>query len=328
MDPYKVLGLTLNQDGTISRSSPVPLSPAFPDGESLPDSTTTVSSKDVPLNPSHNTTVRLFLPNSLPHSKSLPLIIYFHGGGFVLFHAASAPFHASCVHLAASLPAIVASVDYRLAPEHRLPAAFDDARDALRWAQSAVASDPWVRDFADPTKFFLMGSSAGATICYHVALDLISSKLDLSPLHLSGLILNQPYFGGIERTASELTFANDKIIPLLANDLLWELALPVGSDRDHEYCNVVAKEAKDVKFLPPCLVRGHNGDPLFDRQNVFVEMLKRAGLTVVAKMGSPGHHGIELFNPEKATEMATDVKNFVYGGVEIGTPGTRPEHKL
>ncbi|KAJ4803242.1 alpha/beta-Hydrolases superfamily protein [Rhynchospora pubera] len=328
MDPYKVLGLTLNQDGTVSRSSAMPFSSAFPNGESLPDSTATVSSKDVPLNPSHNTTVRLFLPNSLPPSKSLPLILYFHGGGFVLFHAASAPFHASCVHLAASVPAIVASVDYRLAPEHRLPAAFDDARDALRWAQSAVASDPWVRDFVDPTKFFLMGTSAGATICYHVALDLISSKLNLSPLRLSGLVLDQPYFGGIARTASELAFANDKILPLSANDLLWKLALPLGSDRDHEYCNVVAKEAKEVKFLPPCLVRGHNGDPLFDRQKVFVEMLKKVGVTVVAKMGSPGHHAVELFNSEKATEMATDVKNFVYGGAEIGTPGTRLENKL
>ncbi|KAJ1702654.1 hypothetical protein LUZ63_002433 [Rhynchospora breviuscula] len=227
-------------------------------------------------------------------------------------------------------PAIVASVDYRLAPDHCLPAAFDDARDALRWAQSAVASDPCVRDFVDLTKFFLMGTSAGAsaTICYHVALDLISSKLNLSPLHLSGLVFNQPYFEGIARTASELAFANDKILPLPANNLLWKLALPLGSDRDHEYCNVVAKEAKEAKLLPPCLVRGHNGDPLFDRQKVFVEMLKKVGVTVVAKMGSPGHHAVELFNSEKATEMATDVKNFVYGGAEIGTPGTRPENKL
>jgi acetyl esterase/lipase len=247
----------------------------------------------------------------------------------VLFHAASAPFHASCAHLAASLPAIVASVDYRLAPEHRLPAAFDDARDALNWAQLAVSSDLWVRDFADPNKLFLMGSSAGANICYHAALDLISSSLDLSPLRLSGLILNQPYFGGIDRTASELALVNDKIIPLPANDLLWELALPLGADRDHEYCNVVAKEAKEAKLLPPCLVRGHIGDPLLDRQKLFVKMLKTAGVTVVVKMESPGHHGIELFKPAKAVEMAADVKNFVYGlGAEFGTPTNRPEHKL
>ncbi|KAF3328128.1 putative carboxylesterase 8 [Carex littledalei] len=305
-------------------TTPVPLSPASPDGESLPDSTITVLSKDVPLNPTHNTTVRLFLP-SLPPSKSLPLIIYFHGGGFVLFHAASAPFHASCAHLAASLPAIVASVDYRLAPEHRLPAAFDDARDALVWAQTTISSDPWVRDFADPTKLFLMGSSSGANICYHAALDLVRSKLDLSPLRLSGLILNQPYLGGIDRTASELALVDDKIIPLPANDLLWELALPPGSDRDHEYCNVIAKEAKEVKLLHPCLVRGHIGDPLFDRQKLFVEMLRRAGVTVMEKMGSPGHHGVELFKSEKAAEMAADVKNFVYG---IGAPVHRLEQKL
>ncbi|KAJ4803241.1 alpha/beta-Hydrolases superfamily protein [Rhynchospora pubera] len=317
-DPFKVLGLTVNQDGTISRSSIAPLSPAFPDGESLPGATATVSSKDVPLNPSHDTTVRLFLP-SLPPSKSLPLIIYFHGGGFVLFHAASTPMHTSCAHLAASLPAVVASVDYRLAPEHRLPAAFDDARDALHWAQSAVSSEPWVRDFVDPTKLFLMGSSAGGNICYHAALDLISTRLDIRPLRLSGLILNQPYFGGIDRTASELAFADDKVVSLPVTDLLWELALPLGSNRDHEYSNVVAKEAKEVKFFPPCLVRGLNEDPLFDRQKLFVEMLIRAGVTVVAKMGSSGHHGVEYLNPEKAAEMATDVKNFVYGEAELSS---------
>ncbi|KAJ3690044.1 hypothetical protein LUZ61_019208 [Rhynchospora tenuis] len=321
-DPFKALGITVHQDGTTSRSSIVSLSPAFLDGESLPGATTTVSSKDVPLNPSNDTTVRLFLPSSLPPSKSLPLVIYFHGGGFVLFHAASAPMHALCAHLAASLPVVVASVDYRLAPEHRLPAAFDDARDALLWAQSAVSSEPWIRDFVDPTKLFLMGSSAGGNICYHAALDFISSRLDINPLRLSGLILNQPYFGGIDRTASELAFADDKIIPLLTNDLLWELALPLGSNRDHEYSNVVVKEAKEVKLIPPCLVRGVTEDPLFDRQKLFVEMLVRAGVTVVAKMGSTGHHGIEYLNPDKAAEMATDVKNFVCGVAEFDAPGS------
>lgn len=330
MDPYKVLGLTIDEDGTISRNTAAapPLSSASPHGESIPDSTITVLSKDLPLNPAHRTTLRLFLP-SLPPSKSLPLILYFHGGGFVLFHAASAPFHASCAHLAASLPAVVASVDYRLAPEHRLPSAFDDARDALRWAQSAISSEPWVRDFTDPNKLFLMGSSAGANICYHAALDLISSRLDLSPLRLAGLVLNQPYFGGIDRTDSELALVHDKIIPLPANDLLWELALPLGANRDHEYCNVVAREANEAKLLPPCLVRGHTGDPLFDRQKLFVEMLRRAGVTVVVKMETPGHHGIELFKSEKAAEMATDVKNFAYGlSAEFSAPANRPEHKL
>ena len=103
------------------------------------------------------------------------------------------------------------------------------------------------------------------------------------------------------------------IIPLPANDLLWELALPLGADRDHQYCNVVAHEAKEVKLLHPCFVIGTIGDPLFDRQKLFVEMLRRGGVTVTEKMGSPGHHGVELFKSEKAAEMAADVKNFVYG---------------
>ncbi|KAJ3682422.1 hypothetical protein LUZ60_014995 [Juncus effusus] len=318
MDPLKLqrLNLTANPDGSFTHLSAPPLSPAFPEGETLPSCPVPVRSKDVPLNPSNNTSIRLFLP-SLPPSetKPLPLIIFFHGGGFVLFNAATAPLHVACAELAASVPAIVASVDYRLAPQHRLPAAFEDAHDALIWAKSAFSSEsePWIKNHGDPTKLFLMGSSCGGTICYHAALNVISSDLDLSPVRLAGLILDQPYFGGVERTKSELEFHDDKIISLPTNDIMWEMALPLGSDRDHEYSNVMLHEAKETKLLPPCLVRGHVGDPLYDRQKLFVEMLQRAGVSVVAEIERAGHHGIELFEPEKAAEMADDVRSFVYG---------------
>jgi len=54
--------------------------------------------------------------------KKLPVLVYFHGGGFIVGSFASPEFHAVCLRLAASLPAVVLSADYSLAPEHRLPA--------------------------------------------------------------------------------------------------------------------------------------------------------------------------------------------------------------
>ncbi|XP_010934083.4 probable carboxylesterase 8 [Elaeis guineensis] len=322
MDPYQFLHISRNPDGSLSRANLIPNSP--PTGDQPLDSVPALS-KDVPLNPAHNTWLRIFLPTQSPPSpeKKLPVVFFFHGGGFILFSAATAPFHDFCVKLSADLPAIVLSVEYRLAPEHRLPAAYDDAVDALLWARAqalgpASTVDPWVGARADFSRCFLMGSSAGGNIVYHVGLRAMG--MDLNPLKIQGLILNQPYFGGEERTESEARMAADRIVPLPANDLMWELALPEGADRDHEYCNPAA-----TAVLPRCLVRGHVGDPLVDRQRVFARMLERGGVSVVAHLKEGGHHGIELFKPDMAEALVADVKTFVYldsaapaGGVQVG----------
>jgi acetyl esterase/lipase len=124
-----------------------------------------------PLNDTNNTTVRLFMPSGPGinvddgHGRGrLPLMLYFHGGGYVLFRAAFEPFHNTCTALAATIPAVVASVDYRLAPKHRLPAAFEDAADAVRTVCSYATGSPGCR------LLFLMGSHAGASIAFHAAL--------------------------------------------------------------------------------------------------------------------------------------------------------------
>ncbi|XP_042453039.1 carboxylesterase 1-like [Zingiber officinale] len=86
----------------------------------------------LPPDSARGTGIHLFLPSpSLPPTRSkLLVIIYIHGGGFIIFRVASSPFHGLCSLLAVALLAVVLSVDYRLSPEHRLPAAFEDALDA------------------------------------------------------------------------------------------------------------------------------------------------------------------------------------------------------
>ncbi|KAI4367934.1 hypothetical protein MLD38_016557 [Melastoma candidum] len=312
-DAYKFLKLSPNPDGSVTRLASPPTSPACPDPIS-PDS---VRSKDVPLDPAKGTFIRIFLPPGTPSDAKLPIIVYFHGGGFVLFSATSTMFHDSCSRMAHTVPALVLSVEYRLAPEHRLPAAYEDAVDALHWLrkQATAGGDEWVKEHGDFSRCFLMGSSAGGNITYYTGLCAL--EMDLCPIQIKGLIMNQTFFGGIEWTDSELRLANDRIISQPASELLWSLALPEGADRGHKYCHPFTPglaEHEKVKRLPRCLVRGYTGDPLSDRQKQLAKMLSNLGAEVVSEFNEGGFHGIELFDPVQAQSLMELIKAFVNGG--------------
>ncbi|BAS83296.1 Os03g0252100, partial [Oryza sativa Japonica Group] len=309
MDPYKYLNIRFNPDGSLTRNGAARLLPPAPAGEPVDGvngpARRIVHSNDAPLNDANGTTVRLFVPSGpcvgADGGGRLPLVLYFHGGGYVLFRAASEPFHNTCTALAATIPAVVASVDYRLAPEHRLPAAFEDAADAVRWVRSYAAGC---------RPLFLMGSHAGASIAFRAALAAVDEGVELR-----GLILNQPHHGGVKRTAAEESSVDDRVLPLPANDLLWELALPLGADRDHEYCNpetmLAGVDAARLRRLPPCLVLGRMKDPPRDRQRTLVEALQKAGVTVEAKLDGAGYHAMELFKEDRAAEFIAQVTDFV-----------------
>ncbi|KAL9687219.1 hypothetical protein QQ045_031617 [Rhodiola kirilowii] len=242
--------------------------------------------KDITLNLQKKTSIRIFCPRN-PTGRKLPIILYFHGGGFILFSPKYLPIHQYCLDMASYLPALILSVDYRLAPEHRLPAAYHDAVESIIWvrdqASKGEAGDPWLRDHADFKATFLMGSSAGANIAYHGYLHLHHHHL-ISPVKICGLVLDQAYFSGVHRTESELRLADDKILPLAANDLMWSLSLPIGADRDHKFSNPTSDQAsvdnEIHQTLPRCLVRGYGGDPLVDRQREFCRMLEGRGVQV------------------------------------------------
>ncbi|KAK7382176.1 hypothetical protein VNO80_00917 [Phaseolus coccineus] len=311
MDPFEFLKIKLNPDGSLTRTYVFPMVPPSP----TPPISEPSLSVDIPLNAAANTFLRLFLPHPPPAEK-LPLLLYFHGGGFILFHPSSLIFHHSCATLAASLPAVIASVDYRLCPEHRLPAAYDDALDALLWAQAQARdpdqAHPWLRDHVDFTKCFLMGSSAGGNIAYFAALRALDR--DLSPLKILGIVMNVPYFSGSQRSDSELRLVDDRILPLRANDLMWALSLPEGADRDHVYCNPTAAEAAHadkIGQLPACFINGYGGDPLVDKQKEFVKILEARGVRVEKRFVEDGYHGVEIFDQAKALALTQNVKNFI-----------------
>ncbi|KAL6580056.1 hypothetical protein OROMI_008080 [Orobanche minor] len=300
-DAYKFLNLVPHPDGSLTRINRFPIVPAVPEIDPAdPTAGAIALSRDIPLNPRHKTYIRLFRPRNVPAETKLPLIIYFHGGGFS--------------------PALVASVEYRLTPEHRLPAAYEDAMEAINWAKTQAlaaaeedgACDPWIKELADFSKIFLMGCSAGGNIVYHAALRALA--LDLEPLKIVALIINQPFFGGLLRTQSETEYgASDPVIPLHATDLMWSLALPVGADRQHEYCDpfTIGSHRENIGLLPLSMVRAYEGDILIDRQKGFARMLAALGVHVVPQFVDGGYHAVDIIEPRFAQALYDDTAAFV-----------------
>ncbi|KAL3517054.1 hypothetical protein ACH5RR_023956 [Cinchona calisaya] len=313
-DPYEHLKVVLNPDGSLTRFLHLPTTPAT--GEE--NTQASVVSKDVTLNDQNKTWLRIYRPSKLPsNDKSiarLPIIIFFHGGGWIQFSVEQTVIHEHCNQLSGEVTAIVVAVEYRPAPESRLPAQYDDATDAIFWVKNQAIDpngDKWLKEFGDLSRCYLYGVSCGANMAFNAALRLVDANLE--PVKIGGMILNQPFFGGKKRTKSELKLATDFYFPLPVIDLLWELALPKGTDRDHRFCNpfIDGPNKEKIKSLGRCLVIGFGGDPLIERQQDFVQMLLMQGVLVEARFDDVGFHGIEMIDPRRAAAIINFIKEFV-----------------
>ncbi|XP_071686341.1 probable carboxylesterase 9 [Rutidosis leptorrhynchoides] len=315
-DPYEHLKIIKNEDGTITRLIEFPQTPPTNEGDVLPGQT--VVSKDVTLDTTKNTWMRIFRPTKIPSNDNkiakLPLVVYFHGGTFISFKVSDATNHEAMNKLSDEVPTIVISVNFRLAPETKLPGQYDDAMDTLYWVRNQVKDpngDTWIKEYADISRVFLYGTSCGANIALHASLRALDH--DLSPLTIAGIILIQPLIGGKNLTESELKLAADPLFPLPVIDLVWELALPKGTDRDHRFCNPLGdpQVMEKMKKLGRCLVIGFGGDPLIDRQQDLVQMMVMQGVMVEARFDDVGFHGIELVDPRRASAILNFVKEFI-----------------
>ncbi|XP_027337401.1 probable carboxylesterase 9 [Abrus precatorius] len=315
-DPYSHLGITLNPDGTLTRGCNTKTTNANPE----PESSNPTVSKDITINHENKTWVRVFRPTKLPSNDNmvarLPILIYFHDGGFILLRPSDFVTHSKCSQLAADVPSIVVSVAYRLAPENRLPAQYHDAHDAIMWVKEQLSDpngEPWLKNYGDPSRCYLYGCGSGGNIAFNTAM--LVADVDLEPLKIRGVIMNQPMFGGEKRTGSELTFATDQSLPLPVLDMLWELALPKETDRDHRYCNPLVKgpHLDNMKKLGRALVVGYAGDLMVDRQQELVTMLVKCGVQVEARFDQVGFHNIDMVDAARATAIINIAKEFILG---------------
>jgi len=278
--------------------------------------------KDTVFDLTHGLWARLYLPPPPPHSSPttatrLPVLLYFHGSGFCLLGPQSPVIHRFCVKWAADIGALIVSVHYRLTPEHRLPTAYHDSISAVQWLHSqskstgrGERSDPWFDSHADFSKVFLMGESAGGNIAHRVAMW--SGGQDWGgDMRIRGLILLNPFFGGEARTESETKERQE--IPLLSveyTDLMWRLALPAGSNRDHHFCNPLAPHtgALDVwslaGTLPPTVMVIGGRDILRDKELEYCEFLKKCDKQIIEIVEfEEEDHGFTVLKLEQPNSM-------------------------
>ncbi|PON59532.1 Alpha/beta hydrolase fold [Parasponia andersonii] len=306
------------EDGKVERPEIVPCvaaSMADPDDDEQFEEGMT--SWDVFIDKSTNVWARFYVPKTITTSQSaqklkIPLLVYFHGGGFCVGSAAWSCYHEFLFKLSAKISCLIMSVNYRLAPENPLPAAYEDGFKALTWLkrQAIMKNDnvskyycPWSKH-CDFSRIFLVGDSAGGNIAHNLATRLTSnSGLDakrLKPLTFKGTVLVQPFFGGEPRTDSEKSSPRRSALSLAASDTYWRLALPAGANRDHPWCNPLAKGS--VLIEPE------------SNNNISTNKLTRVWpiMVCVSEMDILRDRNLEFCG---ALEKKTKVEYMVYGGV-------------
>ncbi|KAI0507584.1 hypothetical protein KFK09_013710 [Dendrobium nobile] len=253
------------------------------------DPATGVDSKDVIIDPSTGVFARLYLPPTANDGGKLPILFYIHGGGFCIESAASPVYHRHLNDLSSLTPLIAVSVDYRLAPEHRLPAAYDDSWTAFRWVFSRA--DPWLAQHGDFGRVFVAGDSAGGNIAHHIAL-----RAAAEGLAIKGMALIHPYFGGSVPVGSESADSGR----------MWKFIFPDTEGLDDPRRNPVAEGAPSLAALgcERVLVTVAEKDFLRDRGVIYYEKLKESGWRgEVELVETPeANHVFHLSHPE--TEQA------------------------
>jgi acetyl esterase len=200
-----------------------------------------------------------------------PLLVYYHGGGFVIGDYDS---HGNlCEVICQQAGVHVLFVDYRLAPEHKAPAAVDDAYAAYLWAREHAAELG-----ADPDRVAVGGDSAGGNLAAVVALRARDEGVP-SPL-LQFLLYPITNFAG--RTRSMGLFANGFFLRRWDMDFAQDKYVG-GSGVDPTDPRVSPLLADDLSGLPPSILVTAGFDPLRDEGRMYAEALRAAGNTVDAR---------------------------------------------
>lgn len=273
-----------------------------------------VYTKDVVIDAQTGVHVRLFVPVEAAEEEPLPVVFYFHGGGFATLSPDFVLYDIFCRRLARRRRVLVISVDYRLSPEHRFPIPYDDCVGAITWF-SAGNGKPHLPAHADFSRCFLMGDSAGANIVHHVGCRVAAAGEEtMSGVRIVGHVLLQPFFGGETRTPSELRLVGAPIVNMDNSDWHWKAFLPIGADRDHPAANVSGPNAPDISALPlpPTLVVVGGHDPLQDWQLGYVQHLRKIQKDVELLFYGEGIHAFHIFYQiDASSKLISDLHSFM-----------------
>lgn len=199
----------------------------------------------------------------------LPVILYIHGGGWVI--ADIDVYDSSPRALAKAANAIVVSIEYRHAPEAKFPAAHDDANAAYRWVLANAAK--WG---GDPKKVALVGESAGGNLAMNVAISARDQKLQ-APL---GIVAVYPVANTSPDTASKKAFTAAQPLNTPMLDWFFKHTLTASDQAADPRLNLVAA---NLAGLPTTTIILAEIDPLHDDGTTLADKLRAAGVTVDVK---------------------------------------------
>ncbi|MBU6296906.1 MAG: alpha/beta hydrolase [Alphaproteobacteria bacterium] len=224
-----------------------------------------IQNRDMP-GPGGNIALRLYTPVAAG-GEALPAVVYFHGGGFVIGDLES--HDAICRLLAEQSGARVIAVDYRLAPEHKFPAAVEDAFAAVNWVE-ANAADIGV----DANRIAVAGDSAGGTLS---AVVCQLAKAQGGPSIAAQLLMFPvTQLGGSFSSLHE--FAAGYFLEKQTMDWFFGHYLPAWADLSDARLSPLLAES--VGGLPPAYVMLGGCDPLHDEGLAYAEKLRAAGVPV------------------------------------------------
>ncbi|XP_042488413.1 probable carboxylesterase 7 [Macadamia integrifolia] len=277
------------------------------------DHQTGVSSKDFLIVPETSVAARIFLPKITTSAQKLPLLVYFHGGGFCVETPFSPEYHNYVSSLVAEANVVAVSVHYRRAPEHPLPIAYDDSWFALQWVASHSkrnGPESWLNKHADFGRLFLAGDSAGANIAHNLAMRAAETPLK-NGLRIFGLGMVHPYFHGEEPLGPEASDEEKR----QNVDLMWLSACPSTGGCDDPWvnpaaCPNLAKLAckRVLVFLAEC-------DVVRDGGLCYCETLRKSGwkgkLELMDVEGENHVFHISQPNSKKALAMQARLASFL-----------------
>jgi len=241
----------------------------------VPEPVAKVEDRSVP-GPGGAIPIRIYTPTS---ASPRGVLVYFHGGGWVLgdIQMTDQP----CRMLANASGCVVVSVEYRLAPEHKFPAAPEDCYAATQWVSTNAAALG-----VEPTRIAVGGTSAGGTLATVVAL----MARDRGRPALAFQLLIYPATTSELTSKSQQEFADDGYILSRADmEWFWGHYLANTDDRTNPYaCPVYAKT---LRGLPPALVMTAEFDPLRDEGEAFAARLREEGVVTTLKRYDGVTHG-------------------------------------
>lgn len=211
--------------------------------------------------------VRIYRPKSASSATKLPLLVYFHGGGWVIGDIET--HHTMCQRLSDAGNLVVVSVDYRLAPEHRFPASVDDCWAATVWASANAASIG-----AEGSRIAVGGDSAGGNLAAVIAL----MARDRGGVQIGFQLLLYPAVDALTNTGSLARNADGYLLTREAMVWFYDHYIPDPADRSDWRASPL--RARTFAGLPPAMIVTAGFDPLLDEGRLYADRLAHDGVTV------------------------------------------------